>query len=317
MNEDVRYEIITGKMNPHIDPVLDIWQWQVPVYLFIGGLCAGILILAAWAVLSKAKSQTAQRLSLAVLPLLGIGMGALFLDLENKWNVFQFFGRFVPSAPMSWGSWLLLLLSPIIAAFVLATATEAWPNHWEKIQQRSILLTRIKTLCEPFRQHLSVIILIGGISLAVYTGVLLSAYVARPFWNNSSLAILFLLSGLGAAAGLLQLCAPAGTERHRFGRVGLYVLIAEVSVLALFLINLADGTQAQDGAWAVITGGPLTISFWIFYLGLGVITPLTLELIALKKKVPYAIAPVLEIGGSMLFRFVIVAAGQLTTWQLY
>ena len=40
--------IISGRMNPSIDPQLNIWHWQIPLYLFLGGLAAGILFFAAY-----------------------------------------------------------------------------------------------------------------------------------------------------------------------------------------------------------------------------------------------------------------------------
>ena len=39
-----------------------------------------------------------------------------------------------------------------------------------------------------------------GIALGIYTGILLSAMVARPLWNSAILGPLFLFSGLSAAA---------------------------------------------------------------------------------------------------------------------
>jgi formate-dependent nitrite reductase membrane component NrfD len=35
--------IISGRNNPEIDPHLHIWGWEISLYLFIGGLVAGIL----------------------------------------------------------------------------------------------------------------------------------------------------------------------------------------------------------------------------------------------------------------------------------
>ena len=44
----MREEIITsGRLNPYIDPHLDIWHWHIPLYLFLGGLAAGILFFAS------------------------------------------------------------------------------------------------------------------------------------------------------------------------------------------------------------------------------------------------------------------------------
>ena len=40
-------EIITNKLNPQVLPHLDVWNWEVPVYLFLGGLSAGLLVLAS------------------------------------------------------------------------------------------------------------------------------------------------------------------------------------------------------------------------------------------------------------------------------
>ena len=35
--------------NAKIDPALAIWSWEIPVYLFLGGMTAGVMILAALA----------------------------------------------------------------------------------------------------------------------------------------------------------------------------------------------------------------------------------------------------------------------------
>ena len=37
---------VSGRNIPNIDPYLNIWHWQIPIYLFLGGLAAGILFLA-------------------------------------------------------------------------------------------------------------------------------------------------------------------------------------------------------------------------------------------------------------------------------
>ena len=42
--------------------------------------------------------------------LLNAGMGALFLDLTHKLYVWRIYTTFQPTSPMSWGSWVLLLV---------------------------------------------------------------------------------------------------------------------------------------------------------------------------------------------------------------
>ncbi|MBT6943169.1 MAG: nitrite reductase, partial [Candidatus Marinimicrobia bacterium] len=39
--------IVSGRSNPEIDPFLHVWGWEIPFYLFIGGLVAGILFFSA------------------------------------------------------------------------------------------------------------------------------------------------------------------------------------------------------------------------------------------------------------------------------
>ena len=39
MNEEL---IISGRENLMVDPQLHIWHWPIPLYLFLGGLAAGV-----------------------------------------------------------------------------------------------------------------------------------------------------------------------------------------------------------------------------------------------------------------------------------
>jgi hypothetical protein len=40
--------IVSGRLNYKIDPMLHIWGWEIPLYLFLGGLAAGVLFFAAF-----------------------------------------------------------------------------------------------------------------------------------------------------------------------------------------------------------------------------------------------------------------------------
>jgi formate-dependent nitrite reductase membrane component NrfD len=72
------------RQNPLIDPVLHVWGWEIPVYLFLGGLVAGMMILTGYFQLARPArrmSCVCARLPLIGLLLLSLGMAALFLDL--------------------------------------------------------------------------------------------------------------------------------------------------------------------------------------------------------------------------------------------
>ena len=38
---------ISGRNLPNIDPSLQVWHWPIALYLFLGGLAAGLLFFAA------------------------------------------------------------------------------------------------------------------------------------------------------------------------------------------------------------------------------------------------------------------------------
>ena len=57
MNVMIEQVLATLRHNPGIDPTLAIWDWRIAVYLFLGGLTAGIILISAWAVLAN-KDKT-------------------------------------------------------------------------------------------------------------------------------------------------------------------------------------------------------------------------------------------------------------------
>lgn len=309
--------IITQKLNPHIDPSLAIWGWEVPVYLFLGGLSAGLLVLAAIGVLGGRKSVTVQRLLLAVPLLLAVGMGALFLDLEHKAYVFRFYTAFMPSSPMSWGSWILLAAVPAMFLLMAATLSTAWPS-WHARLTKMAYVGDIVTMSEESRRGIAIVTLVLGVALGIYTGVLLSAYGARPFWNSSILGPLFLVSGMSAAAALAQIGSRSGEERHYFGVIDAGLIITEVVLLALLVINMVSGSlQAQEAA-DLILGGPLTSYFWVFVVFGGLLIPLFLEFQQIRgKPIPVLLVPAFILVGGLVFRFFMVEAGQASTWIPY
>ena len=41
-------ELLTTRHNPLVDPTLHVWEWQIPVYLFLGGWVAGSMVLTGY-----------------------------------------------------------------------------------------------------------------------------------------------------------------------------------------------------------------------------------------------------------------------------
>jgi formate-dependent nitrite reductase membrane component NrfD len=157
--------------------------------------------------------------------------------------------------------------------------------------------------------------LVYGIILGVYTGILLSAFNARPLWNTSILGPLFLVSGLSAGAATTLLLSKNSNERKQFARIDLVLIGIEMFLVVHMFMGLLASTQVQIEAARMFLGGPFTVPFWIFVVILGMTVPAILEIMELRKyHIPVIIPAALVIAGSLILRFIIVDAGQVSRW---
>ena len=199
--------IISGRNLPHIDPHLELWHWPISLYLFLGGLAAGILFFAAIVTLFR-KEDTyvgAVKYATIIAPFaIGIGLVALLYDLTNVWNAWRLYVTIRLESPMSWGAWTLLLVMPVSMLWTLSYFKEYFPDwNW-----KFGLLSYFDKIIDFFKHHrkiLAWILVPSTILLGIYTGILLSAFNARPLWNNSILGPLFLISGLSTGAATIIL----------------------------------------------------------------------------------------------------------------
>src|SRR5210317_1992258 len=116
--------LVTARDNALIDPSLHIWTWEVAMYLFMGGLTAGIMFFAALMTVRDKEHIApfaATRLALLAPIALSIGMTTLFLDLEHKLFVYRFYTSFQITSPMSWGAWILIVIYPVSIMQILST----------------------------------------------------------------------------------------------------------------------------------------------------------------------------------------------------
>lgn len=294
-------EISIAGMNRHIQPELAAWGWEIVVYLFAGGLVAGLLVLCgiAWRRGGKLPESLGFWGPMAAPLILGAGLFALFLDLEYKLHAFRFYTTFQAGSPMSWGAWILSLVIPGAALFAWA----AW-----KRRAGSRL---------PFSRTIATVNIMLGVALGIYTGILLGAMSARPVWNSPVLGPLFLVSGLSGAAALLYVMERDPDARHNLGETDKWLLAVEAAVLALFLLGLATGGQAQQAAFGLFSGGKFTALFWIAVVFLGIAMPPLMEKLEARGKLqPSLAAPFLVLLGGLSLRAIILLAGQASSWEV-
>lgn len=308
------HEITTTRSNHLIDPIFHAWGWEIPVYLFLGGMVAGMMIISGYFLFTGRYKET--NCSCYYLPrmsfiLLSLGMLALFLDLEHKAFVWRLYTTFEITSPMSWGSWILIIVYPALLANMLMKIppnfSSKFRSIWDlsaKLQQRPMLI-----------KNIGVLNMFLGAMLGIYTGILLSSLGARPLWSTSILWLLFLMSGLSAAAAFIHLIAKNKNERELLAKADNGFLVIELFVISLMLIGLVTSTQVHMDAAYLLLDGPFAASFWVFVIALGIVIPLIIQLLAVNHKIQHTpIAPIMVIVGGLILRFVIVAAGQYSKW---
>jgi formate-dependent nitrite reductase membrane component NrfD len=311
MKEEI---IVSGRMNPMIDPQLQIWHWQISLYLFLGGMAAGILAIAALYFLrgKEKEYRTAVRITPFLAPfLLVIGLAALFFDLRHKLYFWQLYTNIKLQSPMSWGAWTLMVITPVSFIWCALHIRELFPKWDWKFRW----IYAIEEFFKRYKNVLAWIMLIYGIILGVYTGILLSAFNARPLWNTSILGPLFLTSGLSAGAAATLIISKDPVERKQFTRIDLALIGIELFLIVHLFMGLQASTQVQIEAAMLFLGGTYTVSFWVFVVMLGMLIPALLELMELRKyHVPVIVPALLIIFGSLMLRFIIVNAGQVSRW---
>ncbi|MBI9058846.1 MAG: polysulfide reductase NrfD [Labilibaculum sp.] len=311
MREEI---IISGRNNPLIDPQLHVWHWEIPTYLFLGGLAAGLLFFAALYYLRGKESEysTAVKIAPMLAPIaLVLGLIALFLDLHHKLYFWRLYTTIRLDSPMSWGAWTLMVVTPVSIIWSALHVKELFPKWDWKFDFAKELIGYF----QKNKKVLAWVMLISSAILGIYTGILFSAFNARPLWNTSILGPLFLASGLSAGAAVVIWMTKNHAERKRFAQLDLMIIGIELFLIIHMFMGFLASTQVQIDAANLFLGGPYTAPFWGFVVVLGMIVPAILEGLELKGyKIPVAIPVVLVLFGSVMLRFIISNAGQASRW---
>jgi formate-dependent nitrite reductase membrane component NrfD len=308
-------------------------NWGLPVilYLFLGGVGAGAGTVSASIFLRSGGGDLAgsnfrfARWGALVAPIaviVGTGMIVFELGSFQVGNYFRFINLFltINLSPMSIGSWVLAL-------FILVSLGYAYTF----VSRNARPGDRYHNL----RKMLAWAMVPLGLGVALYTGILLGAMPARPFWNSPILALLFMVSALstGVAAILLvralfghrnKISAEA-FEQHSYmlSSSDLLLIGFEILVVFLFVMYAYLTIGNVEVAVSVIMGGPMTQLFWFGFVVLGLLVPAAIELkyviptllyqkqFAIPRTMEVIICALVLVGGFML-RYIVVIAGQVT-----
>ncbi len=321
-----------------------VWEFLIVNYLFLGGLSAGLYFASALATWIQEDGRSAYpRIArwgalLAPWPV-SLGSALLILDLGKPFRFWKIFFHFRWRSPMSIGSWLLV-------AFTFLSLAYLW--SWLEQDERQGLIARIPEKfrtriparirawldldAATWRRNLAMLGFPVAVGVGIYTGVLLGAVQARPFWNTNLVAQMFLFSALSSGTAALVVARlmdrePVELKEMRFlYSMDITLIVLELFIVLPYLIHGELSSLAVKQALAQVLGGPFTIVFWLFFMGIGLMLPLAIELYEFKPvilgKGTFHIQPrwALAAGGLVLFggymlRYVFVFAGQATGFR--
>lgn len=273
-------------------PVLKepVWIWTVPAYFFAGGTAGAAMTMGLAAQLFGGARLRAFDQRCRWIGAIGGGVGSVLLiaDLGRKDRFLNMLRVFRPSSPMSIGSWVLALATPLSAG--------------------SALLDLNRGALRYVGRAAGIGAGILGMPLATYTAVLLS-HSAVPLWLSTrrSLPLLFGASSAASLASVLDLIPLPDHERevvHRFGIVG---RVAEVAVCELVKRD-ADGNPRVGRPLREGVSGVL----WGMAEGLAIASAV-LSVWPGKSKAQRTATGICGVLGGLALRFAVFHAGRAST----
>lgn len=260
------------------------WTWEVPWYLFTGGL-AGASSALAWGARLAGSDTLADRAQLVA----AVGAAAspvlLIQDLGRPGRFHHMLRVFKPTSAMSVGSWLLATFGPAAAGAAALGVLGRLPRLRRALEGMAGLL---------------------GPPVATYTAVLMSDS-SIPVWHEARGDLPFAFAGsaaasAGAAATLVTPPEQAGPAR----RLAVLGALAELGATRAMEDRLGETGEVYDegdaGAWgkaakvATAAGGVL--------LALGV-----------RRGKATAAGAVLTLAGSVCQRWSVYRAGFQSAWN--
>jgi hypothetical protein len=225
------------------------WTWEVPWYLFAGGLAGASSVLASMAAL-RGNEPLARSARLASAAGTAVSPPLLIADLGRPMRFFNMLRVFKPTSAMSVGSWILAVYSPASLGAAGLEATGWFP--------------RLKRVADTGAAAL-------GPAMAVYTAVLV-ADSSIPVWHEARNELPLVFAGsaaasAGAAAVLLTDPDHAAPAR-RMAVGGALVELAADEAMHRRLGELGEVYEAEEaGAFSKAAKACTSIGAALVVLG--------------------------------------------------
>lgn len=293
------------------------WGAPIWIYLWLGGMAAGAYFVAFLDNLFTrgASRQMVRWATYSGIPLIGIGLILLLVDLGQPTRFWHLLASFRVFSPMSIGTWILLVWEVLAVIMTIL---------WRREQPLALIANKDTARSVRGTRILSWFEFIFSVLVMAYTGVLL-AISNQPLWAGTVLLpSLFVVSATSTGVALLiissviintidkgELRLAIKLKNHvivrlKFGltklksainllfnptewrvprqtvdrlvEVDVGVILIEIAVLVGYAIWLGNSTMVgASEALKVITIGALAAPFWVGVVLLALLIPLVLD----------------------------------------
>lgn len=154
-----------------------------------------------------------------------------------------------------------------------------------------------------------------ALCLIIYTGFLMAASPAIPFWNNPLLPLVFVTAALWSGVSLIEgiiSFIPQPLNDGLLGPMGLWLGVVAVVILFAYLVVNFQSSLAAKESVRFLSAGRFSPVFYPGVVVLGLVIPLAILGAAFFGEIPriwLAVAGISELAGSFVLRYSLLRAG--------
>lgn len=148
-------------------------------------------------------------------------------------------------------------------------------------------------------------------------GALLGFVEARPFWHGSFLTVYFIVTAMlsGMAVMIIALYLREDKNSIVIPQISKLFSLLLVSTIVLVVFKMCSALFGSslgkyESAMALLTG-PLSMNFWVFEVGIGLVIPVVLLMTAQGRSGRIFLAALMTLTGVFFMRYDLVIAGQI------
>jgi hypothetical protein len=270
-----------------------VYGWMVALYIFIGGLSAGLQILVTAAELTAAPDVYTVSIWGRGIALIGAFLGGILLivDLHTKRRFYNMLRIFRATSPMSIGTYALMGFGFwSLCAFFIQLFWVGWPA----------------TLC-------GVLASIVGWVMTTYTASLLAA-TATPLWAAAPRLLAVRFASSAMATGAAAACIIASFLASDSAMVRIFGNISGVALcVELIAALLAIAIYRSKGVSSTLREPRYIMLDWVGARLIGIVSPLVLYLINdfsdLHTVLLACLASICVLAGGLLMRGGVLLTG--------